>query len=278
MPSLLIISPDKSSISRIKKIAYELKFQIRSIDSIASAKELLKIKSPYTFDALLVDSRYESAGEIDLITTAWEKNEFIVCGIFNFYGSIENEWNARLIGAHAFSGNNILDSIYQMLDSIPKEVIQYPDAKILLVEDLDSPRFIISSYIKSLGYEEVETADSAKKALKILDKDSQKFFCVITDVNMPEMTGIELVQEIRKRASLAHLPVTILTSYSTAENLIECIKAGASGFLVKPPKKDSLRKEIEKARRITITKQSPRLCKEEDAHQIQDILTDITPL
>jgi two-component system chemotaxis response regulator CheY len=229
-----------------------------------------------TFEALLVDSRYYQSASIDLVTLGWRHNQFMICGLFNFYGSVENEWQARLIGSHVFSGDRALDTIRSILAAIPSSVESVTSSSVLLVEDLDSPRFIISSYIEALGCGSVEAVSSGKEALEILAKTVEKFFCIIADVNMPEMTGIDLVRKIRANPKVEHLPVIMLTSYATVDNLISCVEAGATGFLVKPPQKRTLRQEIEKAQRIFVTKQSPRLCSPKDAHLLQEVLTDIT--
>ena len=92
---------------------------------------------------------------------------------------------------------------------------------------------------------------------------------------MPEISGIELTKKIRRNGKLKHLPVVMLTAYSSPEHLVDCVKAGASGFLVKPPRKNLLQQELGKARRIYNSRQSPRLCDPSDAERLEDALSKL---
>lgn len=273
MSSLLLVSADIVSVSKIQQIAEANKFRVRVVNTIESAREWLNLES---FDSILVDAQFSSDSAIEIVTLGWRFNQFMVCALFNLYGPVSNEWQARLIGTHIASGANALATIQKIFASIPKLAKDAKEKQVMLVEDLDSPRFIISSYIEALGYGQVEAIDSAHKALEILNSDFKRFFCIVTDINMPEMSGIELIEQVRLDAKIKHLPIIVLTSYATIDNLVDCVRAGASGFLVKPPQKRTLRQELDKALRIMATGQSPRLCRPEDAYLLQDALSDLT--
>lgn len=102
--------------------------------------------------------------------------------------------------------------------------------RILVVDDEDIIREVIASKIsKSLGYE-VSQANNGKGALAEIDRAMPDL--VVTDIKMPEMSGIELLSEIRKRR--ATVPVIILTGYGTMEDAIAAIRLGAKSFIKKP--------------------------------------------
>jgi two-component system, chemotaxis family, chemotaxis protein CheY len=104
--------------------------------------------------------------------------------------------------------------------------------KILVVDDFSTMRRIVRNLLKELGFSNVHEAEDGVDALKKLRAESFDF--VVSDWNMPNMTGIDLLREIRKDAALKHLPVLMVTAEAKKENIIEAAQAGASGYVVKP--------------------------------------------
>jgi two-component system, chemotaxis family, chemotaxis protein CheY len=107
-----------------------------------------------------------------------------------------------------------------------------PNMKILVVDDFSTMRRIVRNLLKELGFSNVQEAEDGIDALKKLRAESFDF--VVSDWNMPNMTGIELLREIRKDPALKHLPVLMVTAEAKKENIIEAAQAGASGYVVKP--------------------------------------------
>jgi two-component system chemotaxis response regulator CheY len=93
-------------------------------------------------------------------------------------------------------------------------------------------RRIVRNLLKELGFLNVQEAEDGVDALVKLRADEFDF--VVSDWNMPNMTGIDLLREIRADAKLKHLPVLMVTAEAKKENIIEAAKAGASGYVVKP--------------------------------------------
>ena len=104
--------------------------------------------------------------------------------------------------------------------------------KILVVDDFSTMRRIVRNLLKELGHTEVEEAEDGNTALARLKGD--KFDFVVSDWNMPNMTGIDLLKAIRADAALKHLPVLMITAEAKKENIVEAAQAGASGYIVKP--------------------------------------------
>lgn len=107
-----------------------------------------------------------------------------------------------------------------------------PNMKILVVDDFSTMRRIVRNLLKELGFSNVHEAEDGVDALRKLRAESFDF--VVSDWNMPNMTGIDLLREIRKDAALKHLPVLMVTAEAKKENIIEAAQAGASGYVVKP--------------------------------------------
>lgn len=104
--------------------------------------------------------------------------------------------------------------------------------RFLVVDDFSTMRRIVRNLLKELGFTNVDEAEDGQVALHKLKNGQFEF--VVTDWNMPNMTGIELLRAIRADAQLKHLPVLMVTAEAKKENIIEAATAGASGYVVKP--------------------------------------------
>ena len=104
--------------------------------------------------------------------------------------------------------------------------------RFLVVDDFSTMRRIVRNLLKELGFTNVDEAEDGQVALHKLKNGQFEF--VVTDWNMPNMRGIELLRAIRADAQLKHLPVLMDTAEAKKENIIEAATAGASGYVVKP--------------------------------------------
>ncbi|MFV0265130.1 MULTISPECIES: chemotaxis response regulator CheY [Kluyvera] len=104
--------------------------------------------------------------------------------------------------------------------------------RFLVVDDFATMRRIVRNLLKDLGFNNVDEAEDGQDALARLRES--KFDFVISDWNMPNMDGLELLSEIRKSSELSHLPVLMVTAEAKKENIIAAAQAGASGYVVKP--------------------------------------------
>lgn len=104
--------------------------------------------------------------------------------------------------------------------------------KFLVVDDFSTMRRIVRNLLKELGFTNVDEAEDGVIALQKLKNSGYDF--VITDWNMPNMTGIDLLKNIRADAGLKALPVLMITAEAKKENIIEAAQSGASGYIVKP--------------------------------------------
>jgi two-component system chemotaxis response regulator CheY len=119
-----------------------------------------------------------------------------------------------------------------------------PNMKFLVVDDFSTMRRIIRNLLKELGFANVEEAEDGAAALQKLR--SGKFDFVVSDWNMPNMNGLELLQKIRSDPTLKHLPVLMVTAEAKKENIIAAAQAGASGYIVKPFTAATLEEKLNK--------------------------------
>jgi len=116
--------------------------------------------------------------------------------------------------------------------------------KILIVDDFSTMRRIIKNLLRDLGYTNTHEADDGNSALPMLKGGDFDF--LVTDWNMPGMTGIDLLKEIRADAQLASLPTLMVTAEAKRDQIIEAAQAGVNGYVVKPFTAQVLKEKIDK--------------------------------
>jgi two-component system chemotaxis response regulator CheY len=120
-----------------------------------------------------------------------------------------------------------------------------PNLKILIVDDFPTMRKIVRQVLRQLGYDNVQEAEDGEAALRILRQKSD-FQFVISDWNMPNITGIELLKAVRADPQLRGLPFLMVTAEADKENIVEAVKSGVSSYIVKPFNAATLKEKIEK--------------------------------
>ena len=116
--------------------------------------------------------------------------------------------------------------------------------KILIVDDFSTMRRIIKNLLRDLGFSNTHEADDGQTALPMLKNGDFQF--LVTDWNMPGMTGIDLLRAVRADEKLATLPVLMVTAEAKRDQIIEAAQAGVNGYVVKPFTAQALKEKIEK--------------------------------
>lgn len=116
--------------------------------------------------------------------------------------------------------------------------------KILIVDDFSTMRRIIKNLLRDLGFNNTVEADDGMTALPVLQSGGIDF--LVTDWNMPGMSGLELLQKVRSDPALAKLPVLMVTAEAKREQIILAAQAGVNGYVVKPFTAAVLKEKIEK--------------------------------
>ena len=117
---------------------------------------------------------------------------------------------------------------------------------ILVVDDFSTMRRIIINVLRQLGFDNISEAEDSAKALHILE--GQPFDFVITDWNMPEMSGLDLIKAIRASDDdkLKGIPVLMVTAEALQDNIIAAAKAGVNNYIIKPFDAQTLGEKINK--------------------------------
>ena len=118
------------------------------------------------------------------------------------------------------------------------------DPKILIVDDFSTMRRIVRNLLKEIGFNNAEEAEDGAVALTMLRAGKYDF--VVSDINMPNMNGFELLKSIKADANLKSIPVLMVTAESKKEDIVQAAQGGAAGYIVKPFTKATLEEKVQK--------------------------------
>jgi two-component system, chemotaxis family, chemotaxis protein CheY len=117
-------------------------------------------------------------------------------------------------------------------------------AKALVVDDSRAVRMILSKTLKEIGFEVCEAANGLL-ALEVIEAEKHALKLVLTDWNMPEVNGLELVQRVRQNPQLASLVVVMVTTETELDQMAAALDAGANEYIMKPFTRDILVEKLE---------------------------------
>lgn len=116
------------------------------------------------------------------------------------------------------------------------------DLRFLIVDDFSTMRRIVRNLLKEIGYTDADEAEDGVAALQKLR--SARFDFVVSDINMPNMNGFQLLANIKQDSQLRHLPVLMVTAEARKEDIVAAAQGGAAGYIVKPFTKATLEEKV----------------------------------
>lgn len=116
--------------------------------------------------------------------------------------------------------------------------------KILVVDDFSTMRRIVKNLLRQLGYEHIDEAEDGEQAFSKLQNGDYGF--VVSDWNMPNMDGLELLKKVRSDPNLKELPILMVTAEAEKEKVITAIQAGVNNYVVKPFTGEILKEKMDK--------------------------------
>ena len=119
-----------------------------------------------------------------------------------------------------------------------------PNMKILVVDDFATMRRIVKNILTQLCFKNIIEADDGTTALNVLK--SEKIGLIVSDWNMPKMTGLDLLKAVRADASMANTPFIMVTAEAQQDNIILAVKAKVSQYIVKPFTAETLSEKLNK--------------------------------
>ena len=118
------------------------------------------------------------------------------------------------------------------------------DLKFLIVDDFSTMRRIVRSLLKEMGCNNADEAEDGVVALNMLK--AQKYDFVVSDINMPNMNGFDLLKAVKADDSLKSIPVLMVTAEARKEDIVLAAQSGAAGYIVKPFTKVTLEEKVQK--------------------------------
>ncbi len=118
------------------------------------------------------------------------------------------------------------------------------DLKFLIVDDFSTMRRIVRGLLKEMGCNNADEAEDGAVALNMLK--SSKYDFVVSDINMPNMNGFELLKAVKADEGLRHIPVLMVTAEARKEDIVMAAQSGAAGYIVKPFTKATLEEKVQK--------------------------------
>jgi two-component system chemotaxis response regulator CheY len=119
-----------------------------------------------------------------------------------------------------------------------------PEMDVLIVDDASAMRRIVRGLLRELGFKNMREAENGQMALDELKKKKADF--VVSDWNMPVMTGIDMLRAIRADEQLKAIPVLMVTAEAQQKNLVEAVQAGVSNYIVKPFTAETMQEKLAK--------------------------------
>lgn len=271
MNKVLIYSRNYRIFEKLETISKKLGLAVKTVMDIDMAKNFI-LNREYN---LIVVSREISIKEQGILgDTLWGITPSAPIILYIEEEDRKQLAERRLLGIEIVGPNNAEEAFTNFLKNfLPRNLKEESTPlKILYVEDLDSPREILTMYLEKINKGGITALESAKSAIEELKNNPKKYNCIFTDIKMPEMNGHELIKFLRTSKEFSKIPIIVLTAYGTMDWLVNCIEAGASGFLVKPPNKENLKFEINRAIRINQHNLNPRLVASADVETVRELL------
>lgn len=126
-----------------------------------------------------------------------------------------------------------------------------PNTRILILDDMSTMRKIVTKTLKELGFSDIQEAADGNLGWEILNSSNPPVELIISDWNMPNCTGLELLKKVRMDDRYVKTPFVLLTAEAEAHQVAEAVKQGVSNYIIKPFNAESLKEKLEQTHRKT---------------------------
>jgi CheY-like chemotaxis protein len=227
----------KDCVDQLNQMGFE------NICSATNGVEALKLLRDSPIDLVLSDWDLPDTDGLELLKTIKKSPSLQGTPFIFLTAHTDEEKNRQAMGYGAVDNITNLSSSTSLKENI-KIILNRGIRNILIVEDSDIQREICIAQLQQIGFEKITGASNGKEAFEYLENNSVDF--ILSDWNMPEMNGLELLKKVKGTPTLKDIPFLILTINKDEEKNQEALNLGAIDYIVKPLMPDDLHLKIRK--------------------------------
>lgn len=271
MLRILLISKDETDQKRLTVLSRARGCQVDVLDPDEIQRVALVRVRPYTMILASGDLSWDF--HIELSTSLWDIHPDGYYVVYTF-SSRPNPAAGRLesLGIRVLGEDRIEEDFLKLIDeALPKT--PFDTRGIIIVDPIETPLRILESMLQGIHFRCFSTP-SGEQGWRQLYENPSKFFLLITEVSSTDISGQELIKRIRAHRPIQQLPSLVLSAHGTPKILWDCLIEGASGFIVKPPKRELVIGELGRARSIISGLADTRLVAYEEREIFRQLMAE----
>lgn len=271
MLKILLISKDETDQKRLTLLARARGCQVDVLDPDEIQRVALVRVRPYTMILATSDLPWEF--HVELSTSLWDIHPDGYYVVYTFSSKPKlTKGRLESLGIRVLGEDSTEEDFLRLLDeALPETPVD--TSGIIIVDPIETPLRILESMLQGIHFR-CFTTDSGEQGWRQLYENPLRFFLLITEVTSSDISGQELIKRIRAHQPLQQLPILVLSAHSTPKILWECLIEGASGFIVKPPKRDLVIGELGRARNIISGLADTRLVAYEEREIFRQLMAE----
>lgn len=271
MLKILLISEDETDQKRLVLLSSARGCQVDVLEPKDIQRlPLIKVR-PYTM--ILVTGELPWEFHVELSKSLWDIHPYAYYAVYTFSAKpIPSGRRLETLGARVLGEDSIEEDFLNLIDeALPKT--SFDSDGIIIVDQIETPLRILESILQGLHFR-CFTTGSGEQGWRQIYENPSKYFLLITEIASSDISGQELIKRVRGYRPIQNLPILVLSAHITPQLLGECLIEGASGFIVKPPKRELIVGELGRARSIISGLADARLVAYEERELFRQLMAE----
>jgi CheY-like chemotaxis protein len=271
MLKILLISEDETDQKRLMLLSRARGCQVDVLEPKEIQRVPLVRVRPYSMILTTGDLPWEF--HVELSNSLWDIHPKGYYAVYTFASKpIPSAGRLKTLGVRVLGEDSIEEDFLKLLDeALPKT--PFDTSGIIIVDQIETPLRILESMLQALHFR-CFTTGSGEQGWRQLYENPSKFFLLITEIASSDISGQELIKRIRGHRPIQQLPILVLSAHGTPKVLWDCLIEGASGFIVKPPRRELVIGELGRARNIISGLADTRLVAYEEREIFRQLMAE----